>query len=413
MENKKVKKSHDPREFVRGLQQILVSDSKRVGFLFGAGTSMSCKRGCSKASVIPGVQEMTKIIVDKIDEEDFKKALRQIEEELSTTDVGFQIEYILSNIIQKEQVIGKEKLCGLKKEDFEALRKKIEKDIIEIVSVHKNRELFMKDLLHCDFALWVSHATRKYPVEIFTTNYDYLFELALEYHNVNYFDGFDGSFEPFFSPSLVEELSTLPQYQKLWKLHGSLGWDYDDKNKKIIRRDQNENTIIVFPNILKYDNSKKQPYVSFIDRLVRFISTDDSVLIVCGYSFGDQHINEAILTALERTRASHVIGLYYDDLAEVSVVAELAKKQPKLSMYGKRNAVIGGKYGKWKLKTEPSKDDSILIDLYFDEDAAIPSKDSTSTHIWTDEGLFKLPDFEQFVTFLSAQAYEQAGVAVR
>jgi hypothetical protein len=58
MENRKTKKSHDPREFVRGLQQILVSDSKRVGFLFGAGTSMSCKKGCSKASVIPGIQEM-------------------------------------------------------------------------------------------------------------------------------------------------------------------------------------------------------------------------------------------------------------------------------------------------------------------------------------------------------------------
>lgn len=32
--------NHDPREFVRGLQQILVSDSKRIGFLCGAGTSM-------------------------------------------------------------------------------------------------------------------------------------------------------------------------------------------------------------------------------------------------------------------------------------------------------------------------------------------------------------------------------------
>ena len=31
--------THDPREFIRGLQQILISDSKRIGFLFGAGTS--------------------------------------------------------------------------------------------------------------------------------------------------------------------------------------------------------------------------------------------------------------------------------------------------------------------------------------------------------------------------------------
>jgi len=36
--------THDPREFVRGLQQILISDKKRLGFLFGAGTSMAIKR---------------------------------------------------------------------------------------------------------------------------------------------------------------------------------------------------------------------------------------------------------------------------------------------------------------------------------------------------------------------------------
>ncbi|GBD95934.1 hypothetical protein BMS3Abin06_00814 [bacterium BMS3Abin06] len=413
MKSKTIITKHDPREFVRGLQQILISDSKRIGFLFGAGTSMSSKRGRSKDSVIPGVKEMTKIVVDKIGQDNFKKALKQIEEELSATDMGFQIEYILSCIIQKEQVVGKETLCGLKKEEFEALRKYIEKEIIEVVSVHKKRELFIKDLLHCDFALWVSHAARKNPVELFTSNYDYLFELALEYHNVNYFDGFVGSFEPFFSPSLVEDLKALPQYQKLWKLHGSLGWAYDDKNKKIIRRDQRENSIIVFPNFLKYDNSKKQPYVSFIDRLIKFVSSDDSVLIVCGYSFSDQHINEAILTALEKAKASHVIGLYYDDIRQDSPVAELAKKQPKLSVYGRRNAVIGGKYGNWKLKTEPSKDDSIVIDLYFDEDAALPIGGSSSDHIWTGEGTFKLPDFEHFVTFLSAQAYEQTGGAAR
>ncbi len=408
MKSKKIVNAHDPREFVRGLQQILISDSKRIGFLFGAGTSMASKRAASKESVIPGVQEMTQIVIDKIGKANFTRALKQIKEELSAANISFQIEYVLSSIIQKEQVVGKETLCGLKQADFESLRKEIEKEITEIVSVHKKRELFMRDLLHCDFALWVSHAARKYPIEIFTTNYDYLFELGLEYHSVNYFDGFVGSFEPFFSPSLVEDLKLLPQYQKLWKLHGSLGWAYDEKSKKIIRRDQNENTIIVFPNFLKYDNSKKQPYVSFVDRLIRFISADDSVLVICGYSFGDQHINEAVLTALEKTRGSHVIGLYYDELSEDSPVAELSRKQPKLSIYGRRGAVIGGKYGKWKLKTEPSKDDSILIDLYFDEDAAIPNVGSPSAHTWIGEGIFKLPDFEQFVTFLSSQAYEHS-----
>lgn len=64
---------HDPREFVRGLQQILISDTKRLGFLFGAGTSMAVKDGANEDSVIPGVKEMTEIIIDSISEEEHQE----------------------------------------------------------------------------------------------------------------------------------------------------------------------------------------------------------------------------------------------------------------------------------------------------------------------------------------------------
>ncbi len=69
---------HDPREFVRGLQQILISDTKRLGFLFGAGTSMAVKDDAGKESVIPGIKEMTQRIIDSISEEKYKKAIEKI-----------------------------------------------------------------------------------------------------------------------------------------------------------------------------------------------------------------------------------------------------------------------------------------------------------------------------------------------
>ena len=31
---------HDPSEYIKNLQQLLSSDKKRIGFLFGAGTSL-------------------------------------------------------------------------------------------------------------------------------------------------------------------------------------------------------------------------------------------------------------------------------------------------------------------------------------------------------------------------------------
>ena len=392
--------THDPREFVRGLQQILISDTKRLGFLFGAGTSIATKEGANKDSVIPGIVEMTNIIISTIGEQKYKSALEMIKKELKKSKIDYYIEYILSNITQKEQVVGSEKLCGLTKDDFEKLRKKIEDEMIKLASVHKKKDSFIDNLLHCDFAQWIAQASRKTPVEIFTPNYDYLLELGLEYHNVPYFDGFVGSFEPFFSTSSVEDLKFLPQYTKLWKLHGSLGWYLDKKSNKIIRRYQDDSTIIVFPSLLKYDNSKKQPYVSFMDRLSQFLKEDDGVLFVSGYSFSDQHINDVLLNALDRTRTSHVIALYFDDLKKDSHIANLGIVQPKLSIYGKNNAVIGGEFGNWKLKTEPASDDSIILSLYFDEDAIESDK------AWTGKGDFKLQDFANFVKFLKYLNYE-------
>lgn len=395
--------SHDPREFVRGLQQILISDTKKIGFLFGAGTSCAAKRGVV-ASKVPAVKEMTQLIIDSISEPKYKDALQCIKEEFAYKNIDFNIEYILSNITQKEEVVARERLCGLNEMELCELREIIEKEIIKLVSVHKDRKLFINNAVHADFAQWILQASRKYPIEIFTTNYDYLFELGLEFHSVPYFDGFVGSFEPFFHASAIEDMKFMPEHTKLWKLHGSLGWQINNKHeKKIIRKQPDDGTIMIFPSLLKYDNSKKQPYVSFMDRLSKFVKQDDSILFVAGYSFSDQHINDVIENALEITSTSHVIGLYYGELPNDSDVVKLAKRQPKLSIYSKRHAVIGGKYGKWKLKNMPHNDDSIMVDLYFDQDATLPKDDKGMEYYpWTGHGEFSLQEFTKFVRFLSS-----------
>jgi len=164
---------------------------------------------------------------------------------------------------------------------------------------------------------------------------------------------------------------------------------------------------MVFPSIHKYDNSKKQPYVSYLDRLSRFVSTDDTVLFICGYSLADQHINDTILNALGKSRTSHAIAFVYDNFDEGSDICRLAQGERRLSIYGKRNAVIGGRFGKWRLKNRPSEDDEIQINTYFDQDAAIPAatagKEDNSEPSF--EGEFKLVDFSNLVKFLADLNY--------
>ena len=121
--------THDPREFVRGLQQILVSDSKRIGFLCGAGTSMIMEQpddeeneGKQKfISLISGTKQMTNIVVSKLKNKNLT-AIEAIKAELETEKAPFQIENLISKITQKELVVGNEILCGLNKSEFDLLK---------------------------------------------------------------------------------------------------------------------------------------------------------------------------------------------------------------------------------------------------------------------------------------------------
>jgi hypothetical protein len=274
-------------------------------------------------------------------------------------------------------------------------------------------------LAHAHLANWVSKARRRFPAEIFTTNYDYLFEIALEGSGIPYFDGFSGSFEPFFCPEAVEDVEAYPHLVKLWKMHGSLGWTYRESDKAVIRQQAApEDSILIYPSHLKYNTSKKQPYVGLIDRLCAFLQQDDAVLFTCGYSFGDNHINERIVTSLRRGANSHVIAMYYDEswdkdskavfaLADnANSVRGMATRETggKMSVYGRRHAVIGGKFGEWRLRDEPKITESIRINQYFDEDAATPSEElgeRKGDERWSGTGRFLLPDFRKLTDFLN------------
>jgi hypothetical protein len=411
--------THDPREHIRGIHQILISDKKRIGFLFGAGSSFATGL---PAVFVPAIEKMTEIIVDEVEAHSakFKTAIKEIQTETESVKIAFTIETLLSSIEAKRAVIGVGKLNGLDSVGFSDLAKLVKARVVKLVSVHETLVAAdRKKLAHARLANWVQKARRRFPAEIFTTNYDYLFEIALEGSGIPYFDGFSGSFEPFFCPEAVEDVEAYSHLVKLWKMHGSLGWTYRDSDKAVIRQQSApEDSILIYPSHLKYNTSKKQPYVGLIDRLCAFLQQDDAVLFTCGYSFGDDHINERIVTSLRRGANSHVIAMYYDEtsaednksvfgLADVTnSVRCLATHETggKMSVYGLRHAIIGGKFGEWRLRDEPKTTESIRVSQYFDEDAATPSEEAgerKGDERWEGTGRFLLPDFRKLTDFLN------------
>jgi len=409
--------THDPREHIRGIHQILISDKKRIGFLFGAGTSFAT--GHPTVSV-PAIEEMTQTIVAEVEAHSppFAAAIKEIQTETELLKIRFNIETLLSSIEAKRAVIGAGKLNGLDSTALASLASLVKARIVNLVSVHET--LLAEDrkkLAHARLANWVQKARRRFPTEIFTTNYDYLFEIALEGSGIPYFDGFSGSFEPFFCPEAVEDVEAYSHLVKLWKMHGSLGWTYRERDKAVIRQ-QSAPEVLIYPSHLKYNTSKKQPYVGLIDRLCAFLQQDDAVLFTCGYSFGDDHINERLVTSLRRGANSHVIAMYYDQtwiddktsvfgLAdETNSVRCLATHETggKMSVYGLRHAVIGGKFGEWRLRGEPKSTESIRVSQYFDEDAATLADEAgerKGDERWEGSGIFRLPDFRKLTDFLN------------
>jgi hypothetical protein len=169
---------HDPREHIRGIQQILISDKKRIGFLFGAGSSLATGL---PAVGIPGVSDMTTRIVAEAENHspEFASAIKEIRRELAGSP--FNIESLLSSIEAKRAVIGAGSLNGLNADGFNSLAAFVKGQVVKLVSIHEG--LLPDDrkrLSHSKLSNWISKARRRFPAEIFTTNYDYLFEIALE-----------------------------------------------------------------------------------------------------------------------------------------------------------------------------------------------------------------------------------------
>lgn len=410
--------THDPREHIRGFHQILISDKKRIGFLFGAGTSYAT--GLASCSM-PTIDNMTRIVVDAVAAEStlFGSAIHGMKTEAQREGAHFNVESLLSSIEAKRAVIGDGQLNGLDAAGFKKLSGAVKNQVVKLVSVHDGLSPNdRKKLAHARLSNWIQKARRRFPSEIFTTNYDFLFEIALEGSGIPYFDGFSGGFEPFFCPEAVEDLDAYPGLVKLWKMHGSIGWSYRDLDKAVVRQAKtSEDSILIYPSHLKYSDSKKQPYVGLIDRLCAFLQQDDAVLITCGYSFGDDHINERIVTSLRRGASSHVIALLYDQGEGENGASVFSLEDPsnrvrvmatsetggKMSVYGRRHAVIGGKFGAWQLKDEPKSSDAVMVSEYFDEDAAKPisgSGESKGDEVWNGTGLFLLPDFRRLTGFL-------------
>ena len=102
------------------------------------------------------------------------------------------------------------------------------------------------------------------------------------------------------------------------------------------------------------------PYVALIDQLAKFVRENSSVLIMIGYSFSDDDLNDTIVNSLRSNPTAIVIALLHKKLANYPIALKLASedKRPNLSLWAYDEAVIGTVRGKWKVSDK--EDESFL-----------------------------------------------------
>lgn len=407
--------THDPRQVIEDLRNHLAMHDRRLCFLFGAGTSSAVNiapnplpgQKPAYLPLIPGIEGLTKLCMDAVCGigKDQETAWCKLVSQCNNDGCLTNVEDMLSRVRIKIDAIGEgEILVGLDRTKLIEVENTICSAIAKTVNPPK--EKIPEHIPHDDFASWVKKVTRTVPIEIFTTNYDLLFERAFEETRVPVFDGFVGTHHPFFYPECLddEELLPKPNWIRLWKLHGSVNWILEKRTEsnRIIRTVPTESGELILPSHRKYDESRKQPYIGYIDRLARILNSDHALLITCGYSFGDEHITAILYGSLDNRNTANIIALQFSDLKEEDKLVKAAVQRSNLTVIGPNGGVISGMWGLWQLSQPVDNKTCSFMDTAFDSNALPEDKGSPAVASEDLMGRMRLGDFNWFCRFLNS-----------
>ncbi|MEX0731166.1 MAG: SIR2 family protein [Aquisalimonadaceae bacterium] len=400
--------THDAQKTLADLRDHLARHDKPIAFFFGAGTSCAVRvpfpeDETKTQPLIPAVAALTTTCREEAGKlgEKYGKAWKLTETQCKEIGQAANVENVLSRLrIMLNAVGNTDMLCGLNKSEIGKLEQSVRKTIATVVTPDLDK--VPSKYAHRKFARWLVKTSRQNPIEIFTVNYDVLVEHALGAERVPVFDGFVGSYMPFFHADSLRRQESAPgtNWARLWKMHGSVTWRRieQDGRVRVVRGDPNTAGEMIYPSFEKYDESRQQPYSAFTDRLTRFLEQDDALLVVAGFSFGDEHINNLIFGALENRPRTHVYALQFDELSEENHLIKRAYQRSNMIVIGPETGIIGGQRATWAPVESPA-----FMDVAFELKSEGPADIGEGAgNGEAKSGLMKIGDFGSFCDFLES-----------
>ena len=361
--------THDPGAFASELASKLATKTRHVNIFLGAGSSRACG--------LPDVAGLQEHVLTNLSEDE-RKTFEALLENRNLEQALSRLRRIAALVEDQDTVNGL---------NAEAATK-LDERICELIAGRLSVEGTDLDPV-VRFAHWVARAEYSRPVEIFTVNYDLLVESALDSLAIPYFDGFVGTLTARFRSDLVDAPPSSTEgvpvtAARVWKLHGSLnwGWRRETTISEVVRFGyiSRDLPVAIFPSDTKYEESRRVPFVVLQDRLRRALNEPESLTLVSGYSWGDEHLNEMFIDAAIRRPRSETVVLCYGALPER--LSARAESIPNLQVVGRTEATIGGLRASWETANE-------VPDIWYD-------------------GQFRLGDFSSLSRFLARASPDHA-----
>lgn len=198
-------------------------------------------------------------------------------------------------------------------------------------------------------------SVRRERLKLFTTNYDRCFEHAAQRTGFVVMDGFTlsqpSTFDPMhFSYDIVRRGSEpdAPDYIEnlfqLYKIHGSIDWEYDEASRKINKTPGTDRPLLIYPRSTKYELAFAQPYLEMISSFQSAIRQRDTGLLIIGFGFNDNHIAEPILAAIEANLALKVVVISPSLQQQAVANGHLSKIAALIDQGDARLSMIGASF---------------------------------------------------------------------
>ena len=284
----------------------------RRAFLIGAG--------CSKCAGLPLTADLTELAIGSEELDDTSKTiLAAIKSEFQGAKTS-NIEDYLSELVDllaiaqrradHDAAHGQVEVGGkpYSNTQLQAVAEQIKQNISK--AIEKPLEIET----HRAFVRAIRRHTRpgkahpRTVVNYLVLNYDTILEEALAIERIAFSDGIDGGVTGWWNP---EAFNRPDLDARVLKLHGSVDWcEVDDDplprriGKNLQIQDMQNRRILIWPASTKYREVQLDPFAQLMG-IARDVMRPDRgsqhVLVICGYSFSDAHINIEIDRALHKS----------------------------------------------------------------------------------------------------------------